>query len=411
MKGAGQRSGEAASIRPFASVNGIYDNGTIGVGLDQNGNIINPGGLWGVEATLGAYGTKAWKVQKIGLSYNGGYRHYTSNSYYNGSDHILALDYARQIGRRHAFMLRTNAGTTSRSLGGLGGLTSLGGLDSSFLGVPIYDIFDNRAYFAEIQGMYTLQMGTRNSLTLGASGFAVRRQSKALVGMNGQRASLDYSRRIGRYTAIGVSYQYFHVDYPRVFGEADVNSAMLTFTRAIGRAWTFGLGAGISRTDFTGVRVIQLDPVIAELLGTTSGREAFNSINTTPAIQVNVGRAFRRSSFTAMYNRSANPGNGVILLSRADTANAIYSYHASRKWTISSNFGYSKLSGFGAYTGTYETVGAGVQVGYRFWEDMHFMSGVDIRKNVVTQSDFRRNASRIFAGITYSPGDFPVSFR
>jgi len=412
MRGAGQRAGESVSIRPFASVNSVYDNGTIGVGLDRDGNITNPGALWGVEANVGAYGTKSWKMQRVGLNYTGGYRYYPNNSFYSGSDHMLALDYARQLGRRHNFMLRTMAGTSSRSLGGLGGFGLLAGFDPSFLSTPAFDIFDNRSYFVEIQGMHSMQIGTRNALTVGAAGFAVRRQSRALVGMNGQRAFADYSRRIGRNTSVGISYQYFHVDYPRVFGEADVHSAMLTLNKTIGRAWNLGIGAGVYRSDFAGVRVIQLDPVIAELLGTTSGREAFNSINMAPSFQVGIGRAFRRSSFSLFYNRAANPGNGVILLSRVDSLGASYTYNASRKWSVSGNAVYSSLSGYGAYTGSFRSVGGGIQTGYRFWQDLHFMAGVDFRRNQVQSiGTFRRVGSRIFAGLTFSPGDFPISFR
>jgi hypothetical protein len=39
------------------------------------------------------------------------------------------------------------------------------------------------------------------------------------------------------------------------------------------------------------------------------------------------------------------------------------------------------------------------------------MIGVDVRRNLVSQSNFRRTGSRVFAGLTFSPGDFPVSFR
>jgi hypothetical protein len=410
LKGAGQRSGQPVSIRPFASVLSTYDTGIIGVGLDQNGNISNPGATFGVEANIGAYGTKSWKAQQLGMSYLGNYRNYFQNSYFNGSDHMLALDYTRQVGRRNSFMLRSSAGTSSRSLGGLSGI-GFGGIDQSYLGVPVYDIFDNRSYFADVTGMLTTQIGLRNSLSLGGSGFAVRRQSAALVGMNGQRAFADYSRRYGRYTSFGFSYQFFHVDYPRVFGEGDTHSAMITFGRTIGRAWTIGIGVGLYRVDFSGVRRVTLDPVIAELLGTTTGREAFNTINLAPSFQANITRAFRRSSFNLNYNRSANPGNGVILLSRAENVFASYSYNASRRWSFSGMGGYSNISGYGAFSGAFRAASVGAQANYRFWSDLHFSSGVDVRRNYVSQSDFTRIGTRVYLGVTFSPGEFPVSFR
>jgi hypothetical protein len=378
--------------------------------LDQNGNISNPGATYGVEANVGVYGTKAWRAQQLGLSYNGNYRHYVRTPFFNGSDHILSLDYSRQVGRRNSFVLRSSAGTSSRSLGGQGGF-GYGGIDQSYLGVPIYDIFDNRSYFADVTGMFTTQIGLRNSLSMGASGFAVRRRSAALVGVNGQRAFADYSRRFGRYTSIGFSYQYFHVDYPRVFGEGDTHSAMITFARNIGRRWSIGFGAGLYRVDFTGVRRVTLDPVIAELLGTTTGREAFNTINLAPSFQANITRSFRRASLNMNYNRSANPGNGVILLSRAENVNISYSYHGSRKWSFSAMSGYANVSGYGAFSGTFRATSVGFQSNYRFYSDLHLSAGIDARRNFVSQSDFTRTGTRIYLGVTLSPGEFPVSFR
>lgn len=408
LRDAGARGGEPTNIRLYGTVRGVVDNGFIGVGLDQNGNITDPGTLFGVEANVGAYGTREWKRSRLGLDYQGSVRHYSSKTFYDGSDHMLSLDYGTQITRRTGAIFKIVAGTSTLPVGGV---FSYGSLDPFFLGVPINDVFNNRSYFLEAMGAYTIQIGARNSLNVGGSGFAVRRQSKVLVGVNGQRAFSEFSRQVSRRTVVGVSYQYFHVDYPRVFGEADVNSVSVTLRRQLNRYWTFTVGAGGMKTDFAGVRQVTLDPVIQELLGQTTGREAFNAVNYTPVVQVMIDRRSKHNGVSLNYSRGASPGNGVLLLSRMESATAGYTYNSGDRWSASATASYYKTSGFGGYFGTFTTVGGGAMFNYRFWRDLNFSASVDVRRLNVTTSSFRRVGSRVTAGITYSPGAIPVSFR
>lgn len=408
LANAGARGAESVSIRPYFSLNGMADSGMMAVGRDVNGNIVNPGTLFGVEGTVGAYGTKDWRRTRLGLDYQGLYRHYNANTYFNGSDHLLGLDIAQQLTRRSGFTLRTAAGTTSRAVGGV---FSYSTIDPLFLGVPANEIFDNRTYFLESVGSYVLQMGSRNSLSMTGSGFAVRRQSRVLVGMNGYRAGADFARRVTRNTTVGVNYQYFHVDFPRVFGEADVHTAMALYSRRFSRVWELRVGAGTSYLDFTGVREVELDPLVAQLLGYGRGREAFNAINYVPSGTFDLRRSFRRALFAATYQRGVSPGNGVLLLSRQETGSVSYTYNTGRKWSIGGQGFYAQISGTGAYAGQVRNIGAGTIASYRFWEDLHFTMGFDVRQFSSNRGNFSRFGSRVQGGITYSPGAIPVSIR
>lgn len=407
IRAAGSRAGESVSLRPYVKVTGIYDNGLIAVGLDENGQIVNPGGLFGVEAQVGAYGSRSWKRSRLGLDYQGGFRHYTAKTYFDGSDHMLGLDFAHQASRRVQLSFRSMAGTTSRNIGGVQGL---GVVDPFYLGVPINDIFDNRTYFLDGFGSVAIQFGGKSYVTFGGSAFAVRRQSKALVGMNGQRALADFSRSLSRHSSLGVAYQYYRLEYPRVFGGADVHSLMLQFRRQFGRNWNVGIAGGVMRLDFTGVRTVTVDPVIAELFGTSSGREAFNQITSTSAIRLQLGRSFRRSSFNINYNRGANPGNGALLLNRQDSLMAGYSYIASSQWSLSGSAGYVSAAGLGVYRDRFTSYNAGFQVARRLSDDFHFTGGVGVRQMSITSGDFRRLGTRLHVGVAYSPGSLPLSF-
>ncbi|MBI3682576.1 MAG: hypothetical protein HY235_19535 [Acidobacteria bacterium] len=408
MQTAGVRGGAPLEIRPYASVTAVYDDGVIGVGLDKNGNITDPGALYGIEANVGAYGTHQWKRTRLGLDYQGLYRHYNQKTYWNGSDHLISLDFARQLTRRSTLVLRTMGGTSSRAVGGVFGY---GSIDPAFQGIPIRDIFDNRSYFVQTIGQYVLQLGARNSFSVGGDGFVVARQSKALNGVKGYRVFADFARRLSRRQTLGVVYQYFHMDYSRAFAEGDAQMLALNFSRQFGRNWQLVLAAGGSRVDSAGIRVVTLDPVVAELLGRTAGREAFNRINYVPSIQGSILRKFRHSSLSFGYSRGVYSGNGVLLVSRTEDVHAIYSYNSGRRWSLSGNAGYYSVSGFGSYGDRFRTGSGGTLFSYRIWENVYFTGGYDLRRVQVTTSGFHRFGSRLTGGLTYSPGEIPVWIR
>lgn len=405
--GAGARGTEDVSIRPFVSINGISDSGIIAVGLDERGNITNPGALYGVEASVGAYGAKRWSKSRLGLDYRGGYRHYTRQTFFDGSDHVLALDYGRQLTRRTTFSLSLLGGTTSRNMGGTFGI--LGVVDPTLLGTTLNDLFDNRAYFAGASGSLQVLVGPKNAFTMGATGMAVRRQSRALVGLNSQQAFGGWQRTVNRKTSIGIQYQYLHVDYPRVFAESDVMSTVITLRRQIGRRWMMDLAGGAYRIDFAGVREVEVDPVIAELFGTTSGREAFNTITYTSSIQASVTRTMRRSTVNIQYRRGLNPGNGVLLLNRQEVGGVNYTYNTGYRWALSGRAMVSKFAGLGTFNDRFYSYGTGFTASRQLAGAMYFTGSVDLRKFGVSTSGFERTGIRVSLGITYSPGEIPVN--
>lgn len=411
LRGAGARAGEAVSIRPYASVRAVYDTGLVAASVNQQGRIVNPGGLFGVEAQVGAYGAKEWKRTRVGLDYEGLYRHYQRATFYNGTDHVLDLDVTRQVTRRSYFRLRGLGGTSSRPVGGL---FSFATLDPTFLGVPANEIFDNRTFFADALGQYIINLGARNSVSFSGNGFAVRRRSKALIGMNGYRASSDFTRRITRRTTIGIGYQYMHFDFPRVFGESDIHLTMAEVSHEFSRTWRLSAAGGGYRVDLTGVKEVQLDPVVAALFGSTTGRQAFNVINYLPYAQVSLNRELRRQSIVLSYNTGPSGGGGVFLTSRQQMAQLGWSYRSSDRWSFGLSGGYQDYGGLGSYQGRLSSYVGGATFSRRITGDLFFTAGADYRRfavNVGQQQSFRRNGSRLFSGLTYSPGAIPFSVR
>ncbi|MBL8215536.1 MAG: hypothetical protein JNK87_32750 [Bryobacterales bacterium] len=407
MGQAGARGSEPISIRPYASVNAVADSGMLAVITDEKGQPATISTLYGVEANVGVYGSRLWRASRLGVDYQGNYRHYNSNTFFNGSDHLLQLDFSRQLNRRTGFQLRGAGGTSSRTVGGVFGFQ---GFDSSLLGIPVNDVFDNRSYFTDVSGSLNRTIGSRNSVNLGAGAFGVRRQSKFLVGVNGYRAMGDFSRQLSRRTTIGVGYAYIHVDYPRVFGEADMHSLQGMFGRQIGRAWNLSVGIGAFRTDMAGTRTVVLDPLIAELLGTNGGREAFNVINLSPMLNLGLSWTGRLSSVTVGYMRGASPGNGVLLLNNQESVFSAYTYTLSRRASVSGRAGVSRMKGIGAFSGDFRTYNGGAFFSYVLRDGLQFTSGVDFRKFDSQSSGFNRNGMRAMVGIAYSGGELPISF-
>src|SRR5438477_7585737 len=81
----GTRSGQDVDLRFFASATGIYDTGILPYSVDGNGKLITVGGVYGTEFAIGAYGTHNFHHARLGLDYRGTYRHYSEQTFFDGS--------------------------------------------------------------------------------------------------------------------------------------------------------------------------------------------------------------------------------------------------------------------------------------------------------------------------------------
>ena len=87
-------------------------------------------------------------------------------------------------------------------------------------------------------------------------------------------------------------------------GESDIHGVAANYTRGFGRGWSATAQVSIFDVQTIGVRRVSLDPVIAALLGTDQGSEAFQSMKRTPGFGASVTKRFRRTlySVTAVQN-------------------------------------------------------------------------------------------------------------
>ena len=402
----GTRAGQDVDLRFFVNATGIYDNGIQPYGVDANGKLPVINGLWGTEVALGAYGVHKFRHAKLGLDYRGTYRHYANNSFYDGSDQILTLGYTYQKSRRLVFDTRQIAGSVSQG-------TSFGGTlptVTDALVSPASLLFDNRANYLQSSLDLNYLMSDRTVLTFGGEGFGIWRKATGLIGVEGYDLHGTLKRRLSQRTTLGLSYQHAHYDYPKAFGESDIDAISGIYATQFGRYLTFSAKAGVYRAEAIGLQQVAVDPAIAALLGVSSTVRTFYKKSTFPSWDFDLTRRFQRASVSLRYLHGASAGNGVYLTSREDTANATFSYTATRKWSFSVSGGYTRLRGIAQELEPYSQFLGSAGATYALTGPIHLIARYDARHQEIIDGVFKGTSYRASVGISFSPGDIPLAF-
>lgn len=397
--------GEQVRIRPYFGVNGIYDSGLTSVTVTPDGTIPETSAL-GVEASFGAYGYHNWRRTVLGLDYRGQARHYTRKTYYDGVDQNLTLGITHQASRQWIFTLRESAGTYSRSFGTLDGY---GFFDSNSVSTPSQELFDGRTYYVSTNGDVTYQKSPRLSFGMGGSGVAVRRRSSALVGLTGEVARGDVAWRVNRSNVIGADYGFTHFKYTRAFGATDFHTAAFNWSVEVARRWQLKLRAGGARVETQGLRYVAVDPLIAAIIGQSTGIEAFYTLRYVPSGDIRIARSFQRSTVSLSYTRTVDPGNGFYLTSIRNGAEASYSRTLRQSWNFGASAGYFSYQSIGQGLGRYQSFEGGGGFTRRLAGPLHLVARFDSRWYEAQGTVLRRTHVRGTLGFTFSPGDLPLA--
>jgi hypothetical protein len=402
----GLRGGQDVSLRFFVNASGIYDNGLQPYSLDTTGHLATIDGLWGTEVALGAYGVHNFRRAKLGLDYKGTYRHYSEKSFYDGSDHQLALGYTYLKSRRLIFDMRQLAGSVSQGTSFAGYLAAV----PDAIVTPSSLLFDNRANFLQSSLDVNYRQSERTTLTFGGEGFGVWRKAKGLIGMQGWNLHGTIQHRLSQRTTVGASYMHAHYDFPKAFGESEINSFTGILATQLGRSWILTLRGGAFQAEVQGLQRVAVDPVIAALLGVSSTVETFYRKSIFPQWDVSLDRRFQRADLLFQYRRGVSGGNGVYLTSREETATGAFNYTATRKWSFSMSAGYSRLNGIGQDLQPYTQFIGGSGVTYAITSPIHVFARYDARHQEIVNVLSRQTSYRAAVGISFSPGDVPLAF-
>jgi hypothetical protein len=406
--GVGNRSGEVVDLRFYAGINGVYDSSLQPVAVDSKGNLMTVGGLYGMEANVGAYGTHSWKRALLGLDYTGSFREYNGSSAYDSIDQSLNLGYTYQKSRRLSFSGQVIGGILSNGLGGLGIIAPTISIPNS-VALPTTLLFDSRTYYLQGGLDATYVFSPRTSFTIGGQGFEVWRQSHELVGVQGYNARGTVEHRINRTTAVGFTYQHQHFEFPKAFGQADMDTGELFVGTNIGRRWTLVARGGIFHSEVKGLQDVTLTPAIAALLGQTTSIQAFYREDIYPSGQVSLTRKFKTSNLNFSFGQTVTPGNGVYLTSRSTTGYGNYSYTGIKKVNLSLTGGYSSLASLGQGLQPYKTFNGGGGITYALPWSLHLVARYDYRDQLIEDQIYKHTGYRATIGISYSPGKVPLS--
>ena len=400
----GQRGRAPIDFNIYGAVRGTYDTGLIAAQVDEAGNIV-PVKSYGAQVEVGAYGAKAWRRSSIGLDYRGDYRKYTNAPQFDGTNQALSLDLTFQPTRRLTYFNRLTAGTSNRAFGGFSAPTFS---DQQNFGVPLNEVYDSRANFAQLSGGISYQTSARSAYTAMAEGFVIKRTSPSLIGIQGYRASGGYQYRLTRSDTVGVAYSYMHFSFPRIYGASDAHQISGTYQRRLNRNWEMNLQGGLYRLETVGTQQVQLSPEIAAILGRGVGVEAFRRTDVAPQFMLNTNYTLERSRLSVSAITGITPGNGIYITSRQDGVRFGYSYSGTSRLSLGASAGYIRIGSLGLELGAYSTVQGGGGLNYRLLEHLNLSVQADRRK-FNSPTIVGRNGISITVGLSYSPARFPLS--
>ena len=406
ISGIGQRAGRDVDLRLYGYSQVVRDTGLIPYAVEKDGKLLQPGALTGVEVGLGAYGRHNFRRSTLGLDYSGNFRHYPSATRYDGINQQLNLSYSYQKSRRLQFDLTTTAG--SQSFGPAGGAAS-NVTDLAVPGTALF--FDNRVSF--LQGGLDVRYALtgRTTMVVGGSFYTVHRQSSALVGVNGYNLQGQLQHQLSRRTSIGASFQHIHYDFPRAFGEADINVYTGSWRTILGRSFNLTLSGGVFASAVQGIQSSALDPDVAALLGISTVQTIFYKENLLPTVTASLAKTFRRSQIVASYSRMVSPGNGLYLSSRSELISGGYSFTGTRRFSFSVDAGTSKLDSLGQNMPTYRQLIGTSTLNYKLGKGFNLAGSYSLRHHNFVANSLRRDSNRTAISLSFSPGDIPLSFR
>jgi hypothetical protein len=402
----GTRGGQDVDLRYFVRASGIYDTGLELFSVDGNGKLVNPGALYGTEIGFGVYGTHKGRHSRLGLDYNGDYRHYPGNPFFDGTDQTLALGYTYQQSRRLILDVRQTAGIVSLGTPFAGMLPTVTGS----VVTPSSLLFDSRMEYLQSTMDASYLLSAHTTVTLGGDWFGIWRKATGLIGMQGYMLRGSINHRVTQRTSLGVTYLHTHFDFPKAYGQSDINSFSGVLATKLSRSWTASLSGGAYIVEVQGLQQVAVNPEIAALLGVSVTQQTFYQKTILPQWDASLARQFHRASLTFDYSSGPSGGNGVYLTSRQDTGSANLSYTATRKWSLSGGAAYTRLQGIGQGLQPFSQITGYAGASYSITRPIQAFVSYNSRRQEVVNGASLPNSFRAEIGVSFSPSDVPLSF-
>jgi hypothetical protein len=140
-----------------------------------------------------------------------------------------------------------------------------------------------------------------------------------------------------------------------------------------------------------------------------TGVETYYARTYLPRYDVRLTRRFRHASFAASYGRTISPGNGVYLTSAHEGAEVSFSYFGMSRVRLGIGYGMQRYrsilqQNLGGYWGNH----ASGSFSYKLVRSLSLTANFGANQYSIEQS-LHRTRCRVAIGLTWSPGDYPVS--
>lgn len=407
QNGAGTRSGQDVSLRYYGSIGGVYDSGLVPFAADAQGNLVRVPGIYGMEARLGAYGVRNWRHAQLGLDYAGAFRHYPERPFFDSIDQGLALRWTHQLSERFSYALNQSAGTYGRA----GAIrTGFDPANDNPSATPASQFFDTRTYYSVSGASATYMQSARTAYSISGDAFVSNRRAQGLADSWGYGLTGLWNHRISQRTNFGARYAFQQFYTPNLALDSISHTFEGTYGRLLGQRWTLDLRGGVFTSETNSLQTIHLNPILASIFGVPSITFGLNRKNVFPSGSFLLTRQFSRALFRVTYGRSMGGGNGLISISRLESGTVGISYTGIQHWNLGVDggyYGWKDLSGGLTGTATYN-VGGGAT--YDLTRYLHLSGRYDARHfEIDTQKNYPRSSSRVVFGLSFSPGDLPLS--
>lgn len=391
-------------------VSAVYDSGITST-VSTGGTPGAASDLTGTRVNWAFSGRHYFKRDVVSLSYSGNWSQYSGYEAYNGTNQNLSASLSHVLTRR----LRLN-------LGGAGSVMSLNSiLEGQTAGSqtianinlgtsPNIQIFDYGSKQVSFQADLTFQQTSRLSYSLGGSYFGIEQNAAFLLGMTGQQARADVNYRLTRKTTVGTYYSHSSYLYSSGFGDSGTNTFGGIYSYAFNKTTQVRFRGGISEIQSVGLVTVQINPVIAALLGEKAGViDAYSSFKTSD-ISAQLVKDFRHGTTASVaFAHGVTPGNGLYQTSVMESMSAGMTMKVFRSYNLGIAIGRDMLeagiqalvSNFGTYEDEYATVS--LSRSYRRGVGLTF--ALAYRHFNLEAAGFAQNQLSITSGFSWGSGN------
>jgi len=386
-----------------ASVSSSYDTGLTQVA--PNGGSSSESELQGTQIGWALSGGKVLGGHdQFGLNYSGGMTYYPGSSFYTGANHTLAANFSHVISKR----LRLGVNVVGSDLSANSALQNLTPGPATIANVdlatsPGIAVVDTGSKQYTAAANLSWQLTGRLSFSFNGSTFGVTRNSAALYGVTGEQTGAQGTYRLTKKITVGGSYGYSEYVYPHGTGTSDTQSAGGIFSYALNSSTQLRFNGGLSRVESLGLQTVPLSPLIAALLGETTGIiDAYQTFRSTDVSAQLVRDFHRYGSLSFSYARGVTPGNGLFQTSEQESMSVGGNRKVLRDYRLSMSAGRDKLISVTQNLGQYTSEYASLSLGRSYKKGVGVSFSVSYRHFEIASLSSLKNQLSISSGFSWS---------